>query len=104
MKRTARLLSITIAFAISALTLFLAGCGSESISSKEDSSTGVAGLEPAAVEVSPTMEPVSTVAAAAVLTETLAVDTCFACHTDKERLIKTANPEEEVINENEGEG
>ncbi|MEJ2747619.1 MAG: hypothetical protein P8183_06885 [Anaerolineae bacterium] len=31
-------------------------------------------------------------------------DECLTCHTDKEMLIATADPEEEVINENEGEG
>jgi hypothetical protein len=33
-----------------------------------------------------------------------AVDDCLLCHVDKERLIATAAPEEEVIVENEGEG
>ena len=32
------------------------------------------------------------------------VDYCIECHTDKEALIATANPEEEVVSENEGEG
>jgi cytochrome c553 len=32
------------------------------------------------------------------------VDYCTFCHTDKQMLIDTAKPEEEVINENKGEG
>ena len=32
------------------------------------------------------------------------IDECLACHIDKEMLIATADPEEEVVNENEGEG
>jgi hypothetical protein len=35
---------------------------------------------------------------------TVEVDFCIECHTDKEMLIDTAKPEEEVISENEGEG
>ena len=33
-----------------------------------------------------------------------AVDNCVACHTDKDALIDTAKPQEEVVSENEGEG
>lgn len=32
------------------------------------------------------------------------VDYCLECHTDKQMLIDTAKPEEEVIAENSGEG
>lgn len=32
------------------------------------------------------------------------VDNCTSCHTDKDRLTDTADTEEEVISENEGEG
>ncbi len=31
-------------------------------------------------------------------------DNCLDCHTNKDLLIQTADPEEEVISENEGEG
>lgn len=33
-----------------------------------------------------------------------AVSECVSCHTDKDRLIDTAKPEEEVESENEGAG
>jgi hypothetical protein len=33
-----------------------------------------------------------------------AVDYCLDCHSDQELLIATAKEEEEVINENSGEG
>jgi hypothetical protein len=32
------------------------------------------------------------------------VDTCTACHTDKEQLIAVADPIEELVEENEGAG
>lgn len=31
-------------------------------------------------------------------------DACLDCHSDKEQLIATADPEEEVVEESEGEG
>ncbi len=40
-------------------------------------------------------------------TETVAVaqvDQCIECHTDKDQLIDTAAPEEEVVEESEGAG
>ena len=49
--------------------------------------------------VSPTEEPL-----AGVITDTVAIDNCLDCHTSKDLLIDTADPEEEVISENEGEG
>ena len=61
----------------------------------ELSSSPTAEIEPTAVaeasieEVEPTEE---------------AVDYCLSCHTDKDELIDTAKPEEEVISESEGEG
>ena len=33
-----------------------------------------------------------------------AMDECLDCHTDKDRLIQTASPVEEVESENSGEG
>lgn len=59
-----------------------------------------AALEPAAA--APADEDLLQVAN--TLAQEAAVDECLACHIDKEQLIATADPEEEVINENEGEG
>ncbi len=57
-----------------------------------------------ALEVTPTEEPTSTPVDTEESVEPLPADTCVDCHTDKDLLIQTADPEEEVINENEGEG
>ena len=32
------------------------------------------------------------------------VDECIGCHTDKQKLVDHAKPEEEIISENEGAG
>jgi hypothetical protein len=37
-------------------------------------------------------------------TEEEPIDQCLLCHIDKQRLIDTADPEAEVISENEGAG
>ena len=66
--------------------------------------------EVAAVEVEPVVEatavptPVPTEEVETVATEPEPVDYCLDCHIDKDMLIDTADPEEEVISESEGEG
>lgn len=47
----------------------------------------------------PTEAPTQTEA-----TPTEIVDQCIECHTDKDQLIDTAAPEEEVVEESEGAG
>ncbi len=63
----------------------------------------VANVEPVLLEtataVSPTEEPITDPTA-----EPVPIDNCLDCHTNKELLIQTADPEQEVISENEGEG
>lgn len=61
------------------------------------------------VPATPTEEPVEEESAPApepdtVVSESVEVDHCLECHTDKDQLIATAKAEEEVIAENEGEG
>ncbi len=95
--------------ALLALSLVLAGCGDKA-GSEADGEAVVEQLaeaviaEPAAaleeeaaaapeageMAAEPTVEPVT--------------DECLACHIDKELLIQTADPIEEVVSENEGEG
>lgn len=102
MKRTDRREDLLSKLALLALVLSLlwlaTGCssGSETIAVAPV-------LEPTAVivtatsEIVATPEPVEMVIAAEP-------DTCTDCHTDKDLLIDTADPVEEVVNENEGEG
>ena len=57
-------------------------------------------LDPSeAITATSTAEPTALPTATEV-----ALDGCTSCHSDKDRLIDTAAPEEEVISENEGEG
>jgi hypothetical protein len=99
------------AIIVSALLLVafgLTGCGSEE---PVPAVEGVAEVEIAAVEVQAT-ETAAVVEEGdmgdALVEETAVTqkptDECLACHVDKEMLIATADPEEEVISENEGEG
>lgn len=89
-----------------------AGCQSETATTTTPQEAATAETQLAAVVVEtavPTPVNVSTndnlLAVSDVLAqETAVVDECLACHIDKEQLIATADPEEEVINENEGEG
>ncbi|MEZ4592710.1 MAG: hypothetical protein R3D55_16420 [Chloroflexota bacterium] len=80
----------------------LAGCQSAD-SDDSEAVAEVANVEPVLVEtataVSPTEEP-----ALEPTEEPVPVDNCLDCHTNKDLLIQTADPEEEVITENEGEG
>ncbi|MCB8976002.1 MAG: hypothetical protein H6657_01065 [Ardenticatenaceae bacterium] len=92
-----------VGFVVSLLLMLgvmaLIGCQS----GESDTADEVAVVEPVVVEmvtaVSPTLEPTL------IPTEEPApVDNCLDCHTNKDLLIQTADPEEEVISENEGEG
>ncbi len=94
-------LSIFIVSTLALLLTALIGCGPEvspeAVEAPASFGVEVVMAEEVEVTAVPTMSP-------AVITETVAVDYCLDCHTDKEMLIDTAEPEEEVISENEGEG
>jgi uncharacterized lipoprotein YajG len=81
-------------------TWMLTGCQT---AESDEAQTVAENVEPMVLEtvtaVSPTNEPF-----AEAITDTVAIDNCLDCHTSKELLIDTADPEEEVISENEGEG
>lgn len=80
--------------------LLLAGCAGGELPqvapASEDAPPGLSSR----AEISPAAEAEDL--ASAQPEET--VDYCLECHTDKDRLIDTARPEEEVISESKGEG
>jgi hypothetical protein len=80
--------------------LLLAGASACQASPEEQALTA----SPTPVAESPTTPPTEnpTVEEAAVTEDT--VDECLECHRDQQLLIDTADPEEEVISENEGAG
>lgn len=80
-------------------TLVLAGCQTAESDTVEEVANAEPELLETATAVSPTEEPLPEPAA-----EPIPVDNCLDCHTNKDLLIQTADPEEEVISENEGEG
>ncbi|MCP5100245.1 MAG: hypothetical protein GY943_32230 [Chloroflexi bacterium] len=98
-----KILFSTISIAIlSVMVIYLAGCAgnsSEVVSIEPSLSNAASVVEVANVE--PTIEPT---VETAVITPTAEIDHCLDCHINKELLIDTADPEEEVINENEGKG
>ncbi len=65
---------------------------------------------PAVVAQPPTKAPASKTAPTQAPTESptaepvAATDYCVDCHSDTDQLIDTANPVEEVVSENKGEG
>ncbi|MBK8900423.1 MAG: hypothetical protein IPM53_04505 [Anaerolineaceae bacterium] len=93
----------TIGFVVSLLLMLGAVALVACQSAERDTADEVANAEPVVVEtvtaVSPTAEPLTE-----PTEEPAPVDNCLDCHTNKDLLIQTADPEEEVISENEGEG
>ncbi len=80
----------------------LAGCQSADSEAVNDA-VQVADVEPVLEETATAVIPTE-VAIAELTEEPAPTDNCLDCHTNKDLLIQTADPEEEVINENSGEG
>lgn len=93
---------IVLLVAILTLGTFLAGCStSEEMPGDSGEAIAEVVLEPTAAPATPTNEPEPT---DEVVEPPAEPDRCLDCHTNKDRLINTADPEEEVISENEGKG
>jgi hypothetical protein len=91
------------------LTGLLVGCGPTAATS--EAPTAAPAVEATSTRVLPTAtrpadtpEPTVPPVEPTATMETAAVDGCLDCHSDKDRLIDTADPEQEVISENKGEG
>lgn len=95
--------NLMVIVGLAMVVLLLLGCQAQ-----EATDSGAAGedvalaLEPTAVL--PTLTPAAAEETITPTATAAEIDECLACHIDKDLLIKTAEPEEEVINENEGEG
>lgn len=89
------LMLLLIAFAI-------VGCDSPGATTTDDVELAVAEVEATDVAVVDEADEVAVETAVTPTEEP--VDECLSCHIDKEMLIATADPEEEVISESEGEG
>lgn len=108
-QKTTKWLGIIIISTLLLAALGLTGCGSdEPVPTIEEESAEV---EVAVAEVQATeavAEGDEVAVEEAAMEETAVaeepIDECLACHIDKEMLIATADPIEEVISENEGEG
>lgn len=81
--------------------LWLAGCGEQQPQTGAAPTAEVAHVDEEALTPAPSKAAILPEQPTA---ESESVDECLRCHTDKEMLIRTASPEEEVISENEGEG
>lgn len=95
-------LTLLVVMALLTLSLVLIGCGDDT--SVEQLAEAVIAEPVAALEEEAVLEE-SEVETAVTITDTVIItDECLACHIDKELLIDTADPIEEVVSENEGEG
>lgn len=92
-----------ICFLLSLLLLLgvfvLAGCQT----AESEEAGELANVEPELLETATAVSP-ATATPAEPTQEPPSIDNCLDCHTNKDLLIQTADPEEEVISENEGEG
>lgn len=95
--------------------IFLVGCGQQTPATTEAKPTethiaqpveptSIPTVAPTEESAEPTDEPPVDEVAADSSSQDIPEDECLNCHTDKQSLIDTAKPEEEVVSESSGEG
>jgi len=98
-KYPTKMISLLVSLLFLTGTALLAGCQT----AESDTVEVVANPEPELMETATAVSPPEE-STAELTAESVSVDNCLGCHTNKDLLIQTADPEEEVISENEGEG
>lgn len=109
---TPKWVNLCVLAALVLVFVLAVGCQGENTANTAVSNTAVAEVTESATVVPDVIQEPAVAApadedlllVANTLAQEAAVDECLACHIDKEQLIATADPEEEVIKENEGAG
>ena len=103
MKKVLRL--TLIAFALIGLIIGIAGCSGKTVPSEQSVEAPIveAELTDSSVEQTATTPDTAPQEVASTV-EDQPIDYCLDCHTDQQKLIDTARPEEVILSENEGEG
>jgi len=94
--------------------VFLVGCGQQTLQTIQVEPTEIHATQaadptsvPTTVETEEATEPTDEPPVDEVVESSsgdVPEDECLNCHSDKQRLIDTAKPEEEVVSESSGEG
>jgi hypothetical protein len=98
---------ITVGVLILLVGITIGACSQVSVgesSGKEQLDVPPALIEPTDVPVEVARAIVDPASTNEMVSEDVVVSECLVCHIDKQMLIDTAKPEEEVESENEGEG
>ena len=97
------MLKLKVLFILGLLLLLLSACA-RAPAATDAPQDPAAVSSPTEVATQSAVSEVSNVQKVSANAQVDLVDYCTDCHTDKQKLIDTAKPEEEVVNENKGEG
>ena len=94
-----RVLSISLRVGFLLLVFLMAGCAKPTTATNEVQPTPSENPAPTEMDPITPTEPITE-----VQTEEAADSNCISCHVDKDQLINTADPIEEIESESSGEG